>query len=209
MNLSDLNCILSLKAKQGDVAALEQLWEINQGLVQKTVRQYPTTKSVDTDDLLQCAWFSLLDAVQAFDPSRGSFATMLVWRIRQACLVALGRRRKHVEEVASLDAPLMDDSDATTLRDAIADDTLRPADETVQEKDMRRDIFDTVNQLGEKERAVILARYYNQMTLQQTAELLSMPIMCVRQREAHALKVLRRNKVLCRWCCPDGLTFRL
>ena len=209
MNFSDLNCILSLKAKQGDVVALEQLWEINQGLVQKIIRQYPTTKSVDTDDLLQCAWFSLLEAVQEFDPKRGSFATMLVWRIRQACLVALGRRRKHVEESISLDAPLVDDPDAMPLRETIADNTLKLADEMIQEKDMQRDILDTVNRLSEKERAVVLARYYNQMTLQQTAEFLSMPVIHVRQREAHALKVLRRNKVLCRWCCPDGLTFCL
>ena len=57
MGQTELNCVLAVKAKHGNKAALDQLWSINQGLVQKIIKQYPATKSADTDDLQQCAWF--------------------------------------------------------------------------------------------------------------------------------------------------------
>lgn len=209
MNQTDLNCILAMKAKQNDKAALEKLWTINHGLIQKIVRQYPTTKCVDTDDLLQCAWFALLEAVRDFEPERGTFSTILVWRIRQSCLVALGRRRKHVDESVSLDTPLTDHADATTLGEMLEDDSLRTAVDTLEEKDFKRDIAEAVARLRSDERSVIQALYYDRMTLQQTAARLATSITRVRQRETHALKTLRRDKMICRWCCPDGVSFNL
>ena len=209
MGQTELNCVLAVKAKHGNKAALDQLWSINQGLVQKIIKQYPATKSADTDDLQQCAWFGLLEAVRDFDPTRGAFTTVLVWRIRRYCLIALGNHRKYVEESVSLDIPLTDDADATTLGEMIEDDSLRSAAETLEEKELQRNISEAINRLRDDERVVIQALYYKCMTLQRTADMLSISITRVRQREAHALKVLRRDKVLCRWCCPDGVQFTL
>lgn len=207
MRRADLNCLLAVAARKGSKAALERLWAINQGLVQRIVKQYPATKSVDTDDLIQCAWFGLLEAVQQFDPKRGAFTTVLVWRVRQACIVALGRRQKRIDATVSLDTPLTDDADATTLGEMIEDVTLRPAFELVEEKGIRCALLETIGQLTQEEQAVIRARYYAGLTIQRTADALSMPVTKVRLREESALKKLRRNKLLCRWYCPDGAMF--
>lgn len=209
MRQTELNCVLAQKAKQGDKAALEELWAVNQGLIRKIIHQYPTTKSVDADDLLQCAWFGLLEAVREFDPERGAFTTVLVWCVRQSCLAALGRRRKQIDEAVSLDTPLTDDADATRLVDMLEDETLVPLYDQLEDAELRQDVRNAVDRLPPKESAVLYSRYFCGMKLQEIAEQLSMTVDRVRYREGRALTALRRDKVLCRWCCPDGIPLGL
>lgn len=199
MGLAERNCELAIRAKHGDSKALEDLWRVNHGLTCSIVRGYPTTKSVDTDDLFQSSWFGLLEAVRRFEPERGEFASVFVWCVRNACLIALDRRRKHIDESISLDTPLTDDTDSTTLREMIEDDTLRPAYESMEESELRHIVADAVDRLSKDKRDVIRALYFDGLTMKRASEQLRIPISTIRSREAQALNVLRRDKELNRW----------
>lgn len=199
MRLAERNCELAIRAKHGDKDALEELWRINQGLTYTIIRRYPTTKSVDIDDLWQSAWFGLLEAVRNFEPERGEFATVFGWSIQNACLIALDRRKKHIEEAVSLDTPLTDDADSTTIGEMIEDDTLQPSSEILEGLELRRSVSKAVNRLSDDKRDVIRALYFDRLTMKHASERLRIPISTIRSREAQALNILRRDKDLNRW----------
>ena len=199
MGLAERNCELALRAKHGDKTALEELWRINQGLTYTIIRRYPTTKSVDIDDLWQSAWFVLLEAVRNFEPGRGEFATVFGWSIQKSCLIALGRLQKHVDEAVSLDTPLTDNEDATTLGEMIEDDTLRSASESLEESELRRTVAEAVNRLSDDKRDVIRALYFDRLTMRHASDRLRVPLSTIHSRRDQALNVLRRDKELNRW----------
>jgi RNA polymerase sigma factor FliA len=82
----------------GDDAARDQLLQENLNLVHHVARQLSRALAApaDFDDLVSCGTLGLMNALGAFDPSRGlAFSTFAVPRIRGAILDEL-RREDHV-----------------------------------------------------------------------------------------------------------------
>lgn len=86
------------RAHAGDIDARNELVRIHAGLVQFVARRLARTLSdrVDLDELLSAGNIGLMQAVEAFDPSRGlSFSTFASLRVRGAMLDEL-RRADHL-----------------------------------------------------------------------------------------------------------------
>lgn len=66
---------LARRAKKGDIAAVQELWERNLRLVFSIACKYVRTakgKGLDLDDLIQEGNIILYDAIEHFDPERGT-----------------------------------------------------------------------------------------------------------------------------------------
>ena len=195
MLLSISNEALALQVRQGDVLALETLWRQTEGLALWVMKRYKLTPSVDEGDLLQAAYFALLKAVNEFDAMRGSFSTLYVWRLRSAYADALGMTRRHVEEVASLDATISEDGEAT-MRDMLIDENAVDPEEHAIKNTVRAALLEAIRQLPDRWRLIILARYFNDFTLEQCAKLLQITPARAQRIERDALYRLRHNRAL-------------
>ena len=85
----DTNAALAARAAAGNSFALGQLWEINKGLLHRWFWQwYSKNKAVadsaglTIEDFDQEAFFAVQAAAQAFDPEKGTFATLLAYYVQ-------------------------------------------------------------------------------------------------------------------------------
>lgn len=87
---------------QDDVDVQENmgiLYEQNKTLIERYV--YPFTERAEKDDLMQEAYFALVEAVKGFDAScECKFMTYAVWRIRKSCMTYINKygRAKRIPE---------------------------------------------------------------------------------------------------------------
>lgn len=87
---------------QDDVDVQENmgiLYEQNKALIEKYV--YPFTERAEKDDLMQEAYFALVEAVKGFDTSHEcKFMTYAVWKIRKSCMTYIKKygRAKRIPE---------------------------------------------------------------------------------------------------------------
>ena len=187
---------LARRAASHDPEAIEMLWIKVKRLAYSVARRYAASSSVDIDDLLQCAFFAMLDTVQSYDEEKSAFSTAFVYRVRKACADALGLRRKHVDEIACLDAPLdAEDADSSRI-DMVEDESVRPFYEAIEEEELRESVRSAVADLPEEQQTAIEWRYYRSATLQQTGDHMKMSAEQVRTLEGKALHTLRKNRVL-------------
>lgn len=85
----DTNAALAALAAAGNSFALGQLWEINKGLLHRLFWQwYSKNKAVadsaglTIEDFDQEAFFAVQAAAKAYDPEKGSFATLLGYYVQ-------------------------------------------------------------------------------------------------------------------------------
>lgn len=146
---------LATRAKNGDQSAILPLWLSLQDTARAVVRRYAGTASVDSDDLLQHAFLALLEAVRAYDDTRGDFKTLFIYHVRHACGRALYLRRRGIEEVFSLDKPVGDDGE-TTVRDLIKDEDLIPAQDQMEQGELNTALHAALEALPERWRVALV-----------------------------------------------------
>jgi RNA polymerase sigma factor (sigma-70 family) len=148
------------------------------GIAHKVHRQVP---EFPVDDLISEGWIGAMFAVDRYDPERGAtLATYAATRIRGQMMDHirsyswLSRRDYvHVQEgtkalsMRSLDEPTHGDvEDAKTLADLLPDD-----EDAVARMIDQIAIRTVIAQLSEKHRSILVAYYYDGLTLSQIAEL--------------------------------------
>lgn len=105
--------VLCRRAQQGDVQAAELLVKRYSRLVKTCARPYFLV-GADAEDLLQEGMLGLLDAIRAFDESKGApfgaFAHLCVTRnIYSAVRTAAARKHDPLNRSMSMDRPLFED----------------------------------------------------------------------------------------------------
>lgn len=185
---------LALALQQGNVGALEALWEQTKRLAFCTVRQYRPSVTVDLDDLLQSAFFGVRAAAFAYDPDRGTFAALLPFFVRRECRQTLGLDRKEFATV-SIDAPLNAETE-DTLADLLADDSISPMTEDIEREELCRDVREAVDRLDERQATTVRGHWLEGQTLEQLARALGISREGARQLEQRAFERLRRDRVL-------------
>lgn len=120
---------LVIRIKTGQAHYIETLWQQVVRFVDmsagKLLEGYPEHYKQLRCDMVNEAYFSLLKAVEKYDPEKGSFINYLSWYIRPAFEKVLHGRgeRLHNEplnQAVSLDVPLSD-TDDLTLADTLVD----------------------------------------------------------------------------------------
>lgn len=232
----ELNTMLAQLARQGNSAALAQLWEINRPVIRTMFwRWYSRNQSVaesagvTLEDLDQESYFAVKEAAEYHNPEKGAFLTALQYfvqhRIQKAILQGRGRyvvtedgRRVRISaepmnEAQSLDEPLPGDGsreDSRTRADVLPDPAATQAFEDAEQNSYRQELRAVLDKalslLPDRQRDVIARRFYEGLTLRQAAELDGVTQERIRQMEDKALRALRQNQELRRFYGEDLLS---
>lgn len=192
--------------QNGDDGYLPELWGQVRKLIRMKAEQYHRhfsmngggNYSVDVDDLTQCGYYAVLDAVKYYSPGTGyKFTTYLQKTLKNAFREALGMRsskRDPCFAAASLDVPFGEDDD-TPLLDMIDshDSSLLNVEESVYNQELRREINAALQTLTEAEREVITLHFFFGVTFQEQADRKGVSRAAVANYEYSALERIRRN----------------
>lgn len=145
---------LASAIQAGDVGQLLQLWEQVRRFAVKQAgrwcRALGDRAGFTQEDLTQCAFLALLDALSGYDPGGGSFIGWYALRLKIAFTVACGVRTKRdlndpLQSALSIDAPLTDDEgDPFTLADVTEDPAAELAFDEIAENDRLRRLHDAL-----------------------------------------------------------------
>ena len=222
----DTNAALAALAAAGNTFALGQLWEINKGLLHRCFWQwYAKNKAVadehgiTLEDFEQEGFFAVQAAAKAYDPEKGSFATLLGYyvqnRIRKVVCGEHGRlmTTEDGREVRisanplngsiSLDTPLDDtDGGSATIGDLQEDPAAAQAFQTAEDElyteELHAALEEALNKLTAKQADVVRRHYFGGKCLSEIAREDNTTISAPYNHEQAAFLALRRNSALAR-----------
>jgi RNA polymerase sigma-70 factor, ECF subfamily len=174
---------LVTRLKSGEIDVLTPLVQAYQ---QKALRTawLVTQDSVLAEEVTQTAFIQAYDCIDQFDVSR----PFLPWFLRIVVNLAVKSARKQTRTL-SLDAADIDSE--TAFAELLADH--RPDPETeVEQRELERTVQQLLEQLSPEQRAVIVLRYYVDLTETQMADVLNLPTGTVKSRLHAARRQLRR-----------------
>lgn len=186
---------LAARIQQGETELLSELWSQTGKIVrwkaQRRAQALNGFGGVDAEDLYQCGYFALLNAVEDFDPACGhTFLTHLDRPLRTAFAAAAGyrterRKRDPLQRFVSLDTPAGEDEDGGTLGDFQTDPNAERAFCEAEERELREKVRRAVGELPEEQRSAIFTRYWLELPLNPAEK----------AHEAKALRTLRSPRV--------------
>ncbi len=159
--------------QSGDMAAFESLFRQYQRLVFKNAYLITGSRE-EAEDVLQEVFVSVWRARQTFNPQKGKLTTWLHRITVNKCVER--QRKKKVTQVSleGLDLPMTQ----------VSDDVL------VSRQEYDR-LIKAMNSLDTKHRAVLVLRYFNDLSYEEIAQTVGIPLGTVKSRMNQALKLLR------------------
>jgi len=160
------------KWQTGDMPAFEAFFREHEKAVFRNAYLITGSKE-DAEDVLQDVFTSVWKSRHTFDPSKGKVST---WLHRITVNQCFRKRRK--------DRPAMLRVDPEDIRNADSDsqDAGGPDIESLTE---------AMAALDARQRAVLVLRYFNDLSYDEVAKALGIPLGTVKSRINHALKALR------------------
>lgn len=222
----DTNAALAALAAAGNSFALGQLWEINKGLLHRWFWQwYSKNKAVadsaglTIEDFDQEAFFAVQAAAQAFDPEKGTFATLLAYYVQsqinktvcgdhaRIITTAEGKQLRTaadpLNDCTSLDVPVGEDGSGTVLADLQEDPAAAQAFQTAEDElyteELHAALEEALNKLTAKQADVIRRHYFGGKSLSEIAREDGTTSSAPFNNEQTAFLVLRRNPAIVRW----------
>ena len=142
-------CVL---AQGGDTEARNQLLQANLSFVQKQANKIwgqSGSGRIDVDDLIQEGCFGLMEAIDRFDPERGTkFLTYAVWWIRKFM-------QETVRVVLTNDEVSLDELDVFSLPQVYG----KSPEQIVLQAETYAELHDGLEQISARERTYLLYRY--------------------------------------------------
>ena len=222
----DTNAALAALAAAGNSFALGQLWEINKGLLHRWFWQwYDRNKAVadehgiTLEDFDQEGFFAVQAAAKAYDPEKGSFATLLGYYVQSQINKAVcGEHSRLVttedgkqvrlsanplNACTSLDVPVVEDGSGTVLADLQEDPAASQAFQTTEEElyteELHAALEEALNKLTPRQADIIRRHYFGGKSFAEIAREDGTTLNAARDHEVNAFIVLRRNPALVRW----------
>jgi len=164
------------RSQAGDEEAFAALFQRYKNLAYKTA--YLMLGSADdAEDALQEVFIQVYKSLSTFQPSKGAFTT---WLHRITVNHCLNQRRKRHLPMLSLDkvSPLSLTSHLSSFESRLAEE------ETVRQ---------VLSRLSKKQRAVVILRYYWDLSYAEMAQILDVPVGTVKSRMNLALRTLRKE----------------
>ena len=164
--------------QQGQKEYLADLWEQTRRFGAMQARRYFVSLGnlggVELEDLLQCRWIALLQAVRYFRAEKGCFLTFYGYTLKNAFREAAGLRsskRDPLCDSLSLDAPAAEEEGGTLL-DFVADpiDPLQPLEDDVYQQQLHAALERALSLLSPEREKHIRQRYYQGMSFRQIAQ---------------------------------------
>lgn len=222
----DTNAALAALAAAGNSFALGQLWEINKGLLHRWFWQwYDRNKAVadehgiTLEDFDQEGFFAVQAAAKAYDPEKGSFATLLGYYVqRQINKAVCGEHSRLVttedgkqvrlsanplNACTSLDVPVGEDGSGTVLadlqEDPAASQAFQSAEEELYTEDLHAALEEALNKLTPRQADIIRRHYFGGKSFAEIAREDGTTLNAARNNEVTAFIAMRRNPALVRW----------
>jgi len=161
-----------IHAQSGDREAFAILFEQYKNLVYKTA-YLMLGESAEAEDALQEIFLQVYKSLSGFDPAKAAFTT---WLYRVTFNYCLNHRRKK----RLLTLPLEDISPA--LKSEL------PGAQLAEEEILQQ----AIGKLTDRQRAVVILRYFWDLSYAEIAQILDVPLGTVKSRIDLALKTLRK-----------------
>lgn len=204
--------------QDGDGDAVLQLWEQVKNFIKLMADRYEETHpGFEFDDLVQVGFFAMLQAASVYQQGRGaSFIHFLSFYLKKEFPKSFGITKRRnvrtkdgktktiysdpIRHAESLNEPLSaDDPGGDTLADLQPDprDHIAETERRIYLEQLRQQLIKALAKLPEEQRAVILHRFRDELTLAQTGAAMQITPAEAKKLERAALATLRRK--------PDGL----
>lgn len=185
---ADSDLALVERALGDDIAAFETLVS----RYQNRIVAYAARMLHDTDDAEDVAQETFIKAYRSLDSFRGasSFSTWLYRIATNLCIDRARKRKRSPQQAYSLDEPF--DNDEGGGGRELPDLSSEPS-RGVERDELRRQVRETVAQMPEKLRAVLVMCDIQGMAYEQIAQTLDCPIGTVKSRLFHARADLARR----------------
>ena len=139
---------LALLIRQGRTEYMAELWEQVRRLIMKMIfqllRKRPLPAWADKEDAVQCGFFALIKAVEAYRPEDGFLLTSyLSYCVRNALNSELWGRKKEVA-ATSYNQPAGGEESETELLELIEDDSAPLAFEEVELTDVQQAVIEAM-----------------------------------------------------------------
>ncbi len=161
------------RSQAGDEAAFTELFEQYKNLVFKTA-YLMLDNPAEAEDALQEVFVLIHKGLRGFDPRKGAFTTWLYSITVHYCL---NHRRKRSFVSLPLEAAEEAPSSEAAGTSLAEEEAIRQA----------------VSALSEKQRAVVILRYYWELPYAEISRILNIPLGTVKSRLDLALRTLRRT----------------
>jgi RNA polymerase sigma-70 factor (ECF subfamily) len=161
---------LITRAQAGDLQAFSGLFEGYKNLVYKTA-YLVLNDSAEAEDALQEVFLQVHKSLSSFDPQKGAFTTWLHRITLNHCLNQ--RKKRHFTSLEEISPPLSTNFPSAQLAEEDA-------------------LFQATRLLSDKQKAVVILRYYWDLPYSEIADILDIPLGTVKSRLDLALKTLRK-----------------
>ncbi len=188
---------------------MEQLWMQLRRLIEWYAKRYyrriggitgTAPGGVELDDLIQAGYIALADAVNDYDPSKGTFTPYLSYHLQRVFRLTIGRTDKQLSDplnyAASLDVPNdEDDPDSLTKLDGLPDpcNAYLTVEDRIFQEELHSALEKAIDILSEQEARAIRAEYYEGQKQKETAEELGVSISRVSQLRKDGIRHLRQS----------------
>lgn len=109
------------KVRAGDMQAAYKLYKANMPLIQKYAYRYSfIDTAISTEDLIQEAWFAVLNAALHYNSHRHNWAQALIWSLKKQYRSYMRLYRKKRPKIISLNQTVPEDETAILI-DRVAD----------------------------------------------------------------------------------------
>lgn len=161
-------------------------------------------RGVEVWDIRQASYSAFLEAVKAYKADSGyKFTSFLDYPFKNAVNDLLGLRTSRttnepLNNSTSLDKPIDESSegDVITLLDTIADDTSIDFIDNMESAAIGETVRAVVDTLPEPYKCVIIAFFFESITLSDIGKRLEISAERARQLKYKALELLRKNKIM-------------
>ena len=198
---------LARRIQAADDALLPQLWEQCKGFVRKEAcrwaRAFEDRPDIDADDFTQSGYFAILDAVQRFDESKGTFLSILHYSLKTAFMDACGMRTQQQRQdplsksSLRLDNPAFGEDGDLTLADVIPDPNnyYEDVEERLYQEYVSKTCREAVDSLSNRQRDVINLYFYQDRTQKDIASHHGISFQRVQQIISQGLRCIRESSL--------------
>jgi len=167
--------------QSGDMSAFEALFQQYQGLVFKTA-YLMTGNREEAKDVLQEVFVTVWKSRHTFNPAKGKITT---WLHRITVNRCVSKHRKKQAPTFSLEKVRMGGFDLVEIRNS------ELPEELAQSRLEYERLIKAMNSLDSKHRPALILRYFNDLSYDEIAQVLDIPLGTVKSRINQALKSLR------------------
>lgn len=206
---------LAVRIQAGERERLPELWDRVERFAAQQARRTAQAAGpgADWEDLYQCGYLALAEAVEDYNRDRGSFLTWFGFFLQTAFAEETGyrtqrQRRDPLRGAISLDDPVPG-TDDLLLSDTVADSEDRIADteDAIWWDELHTAMLEALGSLPPDCRDILRRRFYQLQTLARAAQETGRTQNRVRQIEAIAIRQLRHPRIarnLQPFAYPDG-----